>query len=638
MDKPGDILRQYWGFTHFRPLQAEVIEEVMHGHDTLAVMPTGAGKSLCYQIPALLKDGICLVITPLIALMKDQVEQLSSKGIPALAVHAGMHGREVEKTFKNALYGNFKLLYLSPERLQTSLFLDYVEDLPVSLLAVDEAHCISQWGHDFRPAYRLIGALRATLPQVTVLAVTATATRRVREDIQQQLGFGAPRVLMTSFFREALSYSVSCTSGKLQRTIQILEKVPGAGLIFCRSRKRCAEVATRLADQGISADFYHAGLSAEIRSQKQEAWQNGKTRIMVCTSAFGMGIDKPDVRTVIHYDLTDTPESYYQEAGRAGRDGLRAYGILLYAPGEPAIMERLLAQRYPSITRIREVYRAIVSYLNLPAGAGEGCYFDFDLTHFTQIFRLDPWLARRVLHLLEQEEILSFQENASFPARICFTVTRRELQRFTTQQPQFDTMIQGLLRAYGGIVHNYVPVNEHQIARQLSLKAAQVTSQWRALQGLGLLDYQPRRDTPQLYFFQPRLVVERLQIHTERIRQREESDREALQALLAYAQNDTECRSRALLGYFGEEDSLPCGICDICLQQKRSWREGEGHTALSDAILGRLAEHPHTWKELADFLPQYGSLDIGIMLRLLSEAGKVRPAPNDHWQTGGLPG
>ncbi|TAN19950.1 MAG: RecQ family ATP-dependent DNA helicase [Chitinophagaceae bacterium] len=611
-----EILKRYWGFKSFRPLQGEVIGNILQGKDTLALMPTGGGKSLCFQVPALCKEGICIVITPLISLMKDQVEHLKEKHIPALAIHSGMSGREVEKAFKNALYGNFKLLYLSPERLRTSLFLDYIGDLHVNLITVDEAHCISQWGYDFRPAYLQIGELREHLPEVPLLAITATATKIVRADIQEKLKFRKKNVLIKSFFRENLSYTVFSEQAKLNKTIDILHKVSGSSIIFCKSRRRTREIASYLHQSGLQADFYHAGLDAGDRNQRQEAWIANETRIMVCTNAFGMGIDKPDVRTVIHYDVPDSPEAYYQEAGRAGRDGKRSYCVLLYNQHELKALEENIETNYPPLEKIREIYRAIVSYLQIPAGSGEGMYYDFDLNDFTKTFHLNIILVTHILKVLEQEEILTFTDSVLLSSRICFTVPKNELYRFEKENPALDNMVKCLLRTYEGIFNNYINVSEKQVSHMLKINEKIVVQQWHELQRYGILDFQPAKDKPQIYFMQERRVVDDLNLHMHRIHARKKTYEDRVHAMISYVENDKICRSKLLLTYFDESESLPCGICDVCIRKRQQLKSSQQKQVIYEEIKERLTEGAQSVNEL---LAGYSSLKKESVLLILRE-------------------
>lgn len=619
-----EILKRYWGFKSFRPLQGEVIGNILDGKDTLALMPTGGGKSLCFQVPALCREGICIVITPLISLMKDQVEHLKEKHIPALAVHSGMSGREVEKSFKNALYGNFKLLYLSPERLRTSLFLDYIGDLNVNLITVDEAHCISQWGYDFRPAYLQIGALREYLPRTPVLAITATATKLVREDIQEKLKFRKKNVLIKSFFRENLSYTVFCEQAKLNKTIDILNKVSGSSIIFCKSRRRTREIASYLHQSGLKADFYHAGLDAGDRNQRQEAWIANETRIMVCTNAFGMGIDKPDVRTVIHYDVPDSPEAYYQEAGRAGRDDKKSYCVLLYNQHELKVLEENIEMNYPPPEKIREIYRAIVSYLQIPAGSGEGLYYDFDLNDFTKVFHLNIILVTHILKVLEQEEILTFTDSVLLPSRICFTVSKNELYRFEKGNPVLENMIKCLLRTYEGIFNNYINVSEKQVSHMLKIDEKTVVQQWHELQRYGILDFQPVKDKPQIYFMQERRVVDDLNLHMQRIHARKKAYEDRIHAMVSYVENDKTCRSKLLLTYFDEKESLPCGICDVCIRNRQQLISSQQKRVIYEEIKEQLHNGAQSVNELLAGHSSLKKESVLLILREMLDEEKIR--------------
>lgn len=616
MATPVEILHHYWGFKAFRPLQGEVIDNVLQGKDTLALMPTGGGKSLCFQVPALCKEGICLVITPLISLMKDQVEHLKRKHIPALAVHSGMSGREVEMAFKNALYGNFKLLYLSPERLRTPVFLDYINDLKVSLITVDEAHCISQWGYDFRPAYLQIGDLREHLPGTPVLAITATATKIVREDIQEKLNFRKKNILVQSFFRENLSYSVFSEQAKLNKTIDILNKVPGSSIIFCKSRRRTKEITSYLVQLGLQADFYHAGLETEDRNHRQEAWISNQTRIMVCTNAFGMGIDKPDVRTVIHYDLPDSPEAYYQEAGRAGRDGKNAYCVLLYNEQDVKILEENIETNYPPLEKIKKVYRALVSYLQIPAGSGEGVYYDFDLADFTKAFHLNILLVTHILKILEQEEILTFTESVFLPSRICFTISKTALYGFENENKSLEPMIKCLLRTYEGIFNNYMNVSEKQVGGIMKMSEKTVIKQWQELQRYGILDFLPWRDKPQVYFIREREVVDHLRLDMKMINARKQAYSKRVFAIKAYVENRDTCRSKQLLAYFDEKESLPCGVCDICIRNRRQLQSARLKQVIYSEIKERLNEGRQDVHEL---MAGYSSLKKELALLVLRD-------------------
>lgn len=579
------ILKQYWGFDSFRPLQEEIINSVLEGKDTLALMPTGGGKSLCYQVPAMAKPGLCLVISPLIALMKDQVENLRKKSITAFAIYSGMSRKEVINTFKVATESNCKFLYVSPERLETSLFKEYLPGLDINLIAVDEAHCISQWGYDFRPPYLRIAALRKELPSVPVLALTASATPDVQKDITDKLEFSDHRIFRQSFERSNLSYSVFRVDSKINKIIEVLHKVPGSGIIYCKSRKRTKEISELLQLQNISADFYHAGLIQEERNRKQEAWVHNKTRVIVCTNAFGMGIDKPDVRTVIHADTPDCLENYYQEAGRAGRDGKTAYAVLLYDDRDIYELDEMANLRYPSQDDIRNVYQAVANYLQIPTGAGEGEYYDFDIADLLKKFKLISHIALYSLKTLEQEGWLSFNEQVFIPSSAVFTVNKNNLYEFEKTNPLLEPCIKTLLRAYEGIFDQPTSISEKIISGLIKKDVAAVKEQLLKLHSEGIIDYRPQKDTPQLFLLRNRIKSEDLVIDMVAHEKRKKQFQQRMKQMLNYIKEDAACRSRIIGSYFGDKNIRACGICDNCLKQKASKLSKEEFEAIHHRII-----------------------------------------------------
>ncbi|MBL7743431.1 MAG: RecQ family ATP-dependent DNA helicase [Chitinophagaceae bacterium] len=562
------ILKQYWGFNAFRPLQEDIIHSVLSGIDSLALMPTGGGKSLCYQVPAMGKEGMCLVISPLIALMKDQVENLRKKGITAYSIFSGMSRKEVIHTLETVTNSNCKFLYISPERLETSLFKEYLPGMHINLVAVDEAHCISQWGYDFRPPYLRIAALREELPDVPVLALTASATPDVQKDICDRLSFTKPAIFRQSFERPNLSYSVFKVDSRINKIIEILNRVPGTGIVYCKSRKRTKEISELLQLQNISADYYHAGLTQEERNGKQETWINNKTRVIVCTNAFGMGIDKPDVRTVIHADVPDCLENYYQEAGRAGRDGKTAYAVLLYDEREIQELQEMPAIRFPSQADIRTVYLAVANYLQVPAGTGEGEYYDFDLADFLKKFKINSHTAVYSLKALEQEGWLSFNEQIFLPSTVQFTATKDYLYQFEKDNPMLEPVIKSLLRAYGGIFDHTCTISELQVAQLARKEAEEVKKQLLQLHAARIIDYTPRKDSPQLLLMRNRVKAEELTVNIAAYQKRKEIFQQRVAEMVRYVKEEADCRSRMIGVYFGDKDIRSCGICDNCLRRK----------------------------------------------------------------------
>ena len=563
------LLRQHWRYPNFRPQQEEIIQSVLSGKDTLALLPTGSGKSLCFQIPALARPGLCLVISPLIALMKDQVDSLRRKNITALFLHTGMNRRELAVTLQTAAASNCKFLYVSPERLETELFSEWLPSLDVRLIAVDEAHCVSQWGYDFRPSYLRIAALRTALPGVPLLALTASATPGVMTDIADRLELKEPAVFRQPFTRPNLSYSLFREVGKTQKIIQILEKVPGSGIIYCKTRRATREISEWLTRQGIPAAGYHAGLSREERDERQEGWLKDRIRVIVSTNAFGMGIDKPAVRTVIHADVPESIESYYQESGRAGRDGERAYAVLLVTTGDEARLESLPDARYPPVTKIREVYQQLMNYLQLPSGSGEGQYFDFDLPDFCRRFECGMSMVTDVLRLLEQEGVLSFQQQVSLPPRVQFITGKDGIYEFEAAHPALQPLVHALLRGYEGILDQPVFIRERQLAHAIRANSFQLTTLLAQLAAFRIIKYEPPKDMPQLYFFRDRVAAEVLYIDPVRYRERKEAYADRIRAMVRYLGLTDECRSRYLAAYFGDRNAEDCGICDNCLRARR---------------------------------------------------------------------
>lgn len=558
------ILLQYWGYSDFRPLQLEIIQSIAAGKDTLGLMPTGGGKSIVFQVYSLAHKGICIVITPLIALMKDQVQNLNNRGIKALAIHSGMSPMEIKITLDNAVWGEYKFLYISPERLSSERFTERLAQMDVNLITVDEAHCISQWGYDFRPSYLNITRIRETLPGVNFLALTATATKIVVKDIQEKLEFEKNNVLQVSFQRQNLNYLVRHLENKTGYLLETLKKVKGSGIIYVRSRRATREIAEDLMKNNISADYYHAGLTNSVRSLKQDNWISGKTRVIVATNAFGMGIDKPDVRFVIHINPPDSLEAYYQEAGRAGRDGKKSAAVLLFDNADKTKLKKHITVAFPEIASIKRIYQALCNYLQIAEGFGKNQVFEFSLQGFAQAFKFQQAMVYNSLKILQREGYLEFTEEVDSPSRIYFSVSRDDLYRFQVANSSIDGFIKLLLRSYTGLFTGYVSVDEDVLAKRAGLSQDQVYNYLKHLRKSNVIDYVPRNRTPFIYFTKERLNVERLKISKESYDTRKKELITRIDAVIHYATSTTRCRSQILLEYFGENDSPPCGNCDVC--------------------------------------------------------------------------
>lgn len=617
------ILKQYWGYAAFRPLQEEIIHAILKGQDTLALMPTGGGKSLCYQVPAMAQDGLCLVISPLIALMKDQVENLRRKSITAFAIYSGMSRKEVINTFKVASESNCKFLYVSPERLETNLFKEYLPGLGINLIAVDEAHCISQWGYDFRPPYLRIVALREELPNVSILALTASATPDVQKDICSKLEFKKEKIFRQSFERPNLSYSVFKVESKINKIIEIIKKVPGTSIVYCKSRKRTKEISDLLKLQNISADFYHAGLMQDERNKKQEAWINNKTRVIVCTNAFGMGIDKPDVRTVIHADVPDCLENYYQEAGRGGRDGKKSYAVLLYDERNMQELAEMATLRFPSIKDIKNVYQAVANFLQMETGTGEGQYYDFELTDFIKKFKLTSYTVLYSLKALEQDGWLSFNEQVFVPATVRFTVGKEALYTFENEHPHLEPCIKTLLRSYEGIYDQPTAISEKTIGRLMYLEVDTIKQHLLTLHRYQIIDYQPQKNSPQLFFLRPRIKVEDIRIDMAAYNKRKEKFLEKMKQMVQFVQEQANCRSKIIGVYFGDVTIKNCGICDNCLKEKATTLNKEEFTLIQLQIVTALKNKPMDIKTLLTVIKGINKEKIWQVLTFLQSENKV---------------
>ncbi|AYD48726.1 RecQ family ATP-dependent DNA helicase [Arachidicoccus soli] len=567
MPSPIEILKEFWGFSEFRGQQEKIVNTVLQGKDVLALLPTGGGKSICFQLPALLLDGICIVITPLIALMKDQVESLERKGIPACAIHSGLSNKEVLDVLEDSIAGKYKLLYISPERLDTATFQEIADEMNISLIAVDEAHCISQWGYDFRPSYLHIAELRNHFPKVPIIALTASATPLVQKDIIDNLLFKNYEVFKQSFERKNISFSVIKSNNKLHTLAQLIRQTSKSVIVYCKSRRLTKEISSFLRIENINADFYHAGLAQEIRNKKQEDWINNKTQTIVCTNAFGMGIDKPDVQTVIHYDIPDCLENYYQEAGRAGRNGEKAIAALLYQEQDLYDLEQLPQIRYPSFEMIKKIYQNIGDFLQIPVGIGEGNFYDFDFNTFIKNFKLNALQTIYVIKALEQAGLISFNENIFLPSKVSFTIDKERLYSFEDNYSRFEPLIKFLLRNYGGIYTQYVSVFEKSIAKALYIPVTEIIAQLHSLQKHGVIKYLPQKETPQIFYLTNRASTEFLIFNHNDYLKRKKNFVTSIEKMLSYI-HTTTCRNIFICQYFGDETTKACGACDNCIRKK----------------------------------------------------------------------
>jgi ATP-dependent DNA helicase RecQ len=622
------ILTKYWGYTSFKPLQEEIIKSVAEGRDTLGLMPTGGGKSITFQVPALAKEGICLVITPLIALMKDQVNRLNDLEIRSIAIHSGMSGEEIDNALENCIYGDYKFMYISPERISTRIFQAKVTRLNLSLVAIDEAHCISQWGYDFRPSYLKIALLRDYISdKVPFLALTASATPQVISDIMQKLGFREKNVLRTSFDRKNISYLVRKVEEKGTYLVKTLQKTTGSGIVYVRSRKRCKEVAELLVANGISADFYHAGLTDELRDKKQSSWTTGETRVIVATNAFGMGIDKSEVRFVIHWDIPDSIESYFQESGRAGRDGKPAFAVLLYSPADKTRLTDTIRKKFPPIEKIKDTYEALCNYLQVPLGSGKDNVFDFNLYDFISKYRLPVIETYNSLQFLQREGYMEFTEEINNPSRVHFIVSRDDLYKFQVANESFDGFIKLLLRSYTGMFSEFVPINEEALSRKSAATRDTIYQYLVKLSALNIIRYIPGKKTALVIFTEERLVRKALLISPDNYLHVKEKYEIRLDKMIGYADSDHHCRSMYLLDYFGEESDR-CGICDVCRERNELDLSKYEFDLILEEIKSSLSKNNPDAEELVKII-DFPEDKVIKVIRWLLDHNKVIP-DQDH--------
>ena len=600
------ILKRYWGYDSFRPLQLDAIKSIASGQDTLVLMPTGGGKSIIYQVPTLASTGVCIVITPLIALMKDQVDRLRKHRILAEAIHAGRSHREIDRILDNCIYGDVKFLYISPERIDSEMFRVRCARMDVALIAVDEAHCISQWGYDFRPSYLQIARLRDLCPNTPILALTASATPKVAEDIMYQLRFDKPNIKRMSFARSNLSYVVRHTEDKREHLLRIVNNVSGSGIVYVRTREKSETITQFLQQNGITTDFYHGGLGFLSRNLKQEQWINGQNRIMVATNAFGMGIDKADVRFVIHYDICDSLEAYYQEAGRAGRDGKPAYAVLLVSDDDPSRAGQRLRLEFPPLDTIRAVYEKLFNYLQVAIGEGKNRSFSFNIHDFASRMKLYPPTAVNALKILQQNGYLILTDETDNPPRIRFIVQRDDLYRMRVIRRELDHIITVLLRQYSGLFSDFIPIDEQEIAHLSGYQIEHVRELFKQLWQLHIIRYIPGNRSPILMLTEERLPEENVRIAPESYKLREEIAREHVDAIFRYANNQDECRSLVIQRYFGEQSATPCGRCDLCLERRKNRTtapETTNRNQIRTLLLERLKKADLGVKQLAENIP-----------------------------------
>jgi ATP-dependent DNA helicase RecQ len=618
-----DILLKHWGHASFRPLQEEIINSVLQKKDTLALLPTGGGKSVCYQVPGLAMEGMCIVVSPLIALMQDQVEQLHKKGIKAIAITSAMNFREIETAFNNAKYNSYKFLYISPERIQSKLFLRMLPSLPVNLVAVDEAHCISQWGYDFRPSYLLVKKIRELKPDVPFLAVTATATKKTVEDIIQQLEFKPEhKIFKDSFARKNLHYQIKHDENKFETLLNICNRNKGTGIVYVRNRRKTKEIADFLNKQNIKSDFYHAGLEVSDRAKKQSDWINNRTRIIVSTNAFGMGIDKPDVRFVAHIDLPDSLEAWFQEAGRGGRDGNIANAFTLYHESDILALEEQLEQAFPSIEQIKQVYSAICNYYQIAVGAGEGMSFIFNLDEVASRYKLPPAVIYNSIRFLEKENYFVYTDAGFQQPRLHISVRKDELYNFQVQNPNMDAFIKILLRSYAGLFEDYIHINESKLAKALKSDLKYVTTSLEKLSKLQLVDYIAQTGMPRMVMMQPRIDTKFLTISKENYTKLKKQAQERIESVINFVKDKNTCRSRKVLQYFDETTFEDCGTCDVCLK-KNNKTTGASSTQIKEQLHLLLEHKNYRLDELISLMYHYSKEDVIDCINQLTDDKEI---------------
>ncbi len=620
-----NILKKYWGYDRFRPLQEDIVEAVLQGDDVLALLPTGGGKSVCFQVPAMMIDGVCIVVTPLIALMKDQVYQLKSRGIKATAIHAGMNKREIDITLDNCVYGDYRFLYISPERLHSDLFQARVAKMQVSFIVVDEAHCVAPWGYDFRPLYLRIAEFRELLPDKNIIALTATATEKVKRDIVEKLELTKHQQFQASFSRSNLSYSTREVEDKHAKMLEVLTAVRGTAIIYVRTRKSAKDVAMFLSKNNVSADYYHGGLTHQLRSAKQDQWIKGSTRVIVATNAFGMGIDKANVRLVIHLDLPETLEAYYQEAGRAGRDGQKAYALILHYPNDGEDLINRVLQSHPPIELIKRVYQSLANYYKLAVGSGEGISFDFMLNDFCPIYKLESLSTYQSIKKLEEQGLIQMNESFYSPSRLMFAIDNKTLYEYMIANSKFEGLIKGVLRIYGGeLVDNFINISEAKIVQHTKFTLFEVKKTLEMLHQQQILFYEPMKDSPQIIFTLARQHENKLPIDQKFLKERKELADSKAKAVNGYIKNYEQCRTQQLLEYFGEKKEERCLVCDFCIKEKNRYHQDESFLKMRSSILKELLESSQEVEQLVSHLTEFHSDRVLETIRIMLDLGDVK--------------